>query len=439
MGDQALRVAEIVGNADHVQRILKREGRFLAALQFEGNQRRTARHLLGDDVGLRVIGAARIDDLGDRLLIGKEIGNASGVFRLLLDAQRKRFETLQQRPGIEWRHGRTRMTEIVMQVLIDPVLRRQDDAAEATALAVDMLGGGIDDDMRAEIERMLEERGGKHVVHDQLGADLVGELGDAGNVHDFECRVGRAFQEHDLGVRLDRLFPVGEIAAVDQRAADAVFRSKRLDDVAAGAEEGAGCHDMIAGLQLAENGRRDRSHAGCRGAGVFSTFQQAHALLEHVVRRRAVAGIDEAVILALETGFGGGRRLVEEPLGKEDGFRHLAELRAQRSAVYEFSCGLPIPGHGYAPLHNKKTGRKSGPVSHPVLLATYLTWLQADRPNHHGIKSPYASRALASRKRFWFCPPKDFKHDPHYRNSGRQGAQGSVRCRQAQERGRARP
>ncbi|AJD39919.1 hypothetical protein RGR602_CH00553 [Rhizobium gallicum bv. gallicum R602sp] len=41
------------------------------------------------------------------------------------------------------------------------------------------------------------------------------------------------------------------------------------------------------------------------------------------------------------------------------------------------------------PSNNKKTGRKSRPVSYPVFLATSLTWLQADRPNHHGIKLQY--------------------------------------------------
>jgi hypothetical protein len=39
----------------------------------------------------------------------------------------------------------------------------------------------------------------------------------------------------------------------------------------------------------------------------------------------------------------------------------------------------------------------------PVYLATCLTWLQADRPNHHGIKLQYCCCALASIPRFWFC------------------------------------
>jgi hypothetical protein len=42
----------------------------------------------------------------------------------------------------------------------------------------------------------------------------------------------------------------------------------------------------------------------------------------------------------------------------------------------------------------------------PVFLATYLTWLQADRPNHHGIKLAYRRSPLASMAGIWFCRRK---------------------------------
>ncbi len=38
----------------------------------------------------------------------------------------------------------------------------------------------------------------------------------------------------------------------------------------------------------------------------------------------------------------------------------------------------------------------------PVNLATCLTWLQADRPNHHGIRLPYAFAGLAPINGVWF-------------------------------------
>ncbi len=77
MRDQALGVAEIVGNRDDLERILQRKRRVLAALQLEADQRRAAGHLLGDDVGLRMVLAAGIDDLGDLGMVGEEIGDAA--------------------------------------------------------------------------------------------------------------------------------------------------------------------------------------------------------------------------------------------------------------------------------------------------------------------------------------------------------------------------
>ena len=59
------------------------------------------------------------------------------------------------------------MAEIVVQVLVDPFLRREHHATEAAALTIDVLGRRVDDDMRTELKRLLEKRGGKDVVDDQ--------------------------------------------------------------------------------------------------------------------------------------------------------------------------------------------------------------------------------------------------------------------------------
>ena len=217
--------------------------------------------------------------------------------------------------------GRAGMAEIVVQMLVDPFLVGQDHAAKATALAVNMLGGGIDDDMGAQLQRLLQKRRCKDVIDDDLGADLVGDLGDALDIDHFQRRVGRAFQEETtLVFRLDGLFPVFQEASIDQREFDAVFRRQRFHHPAAGAEQGAGRHDMIAGFQLAQDRGGHRSHAGCGGACVLGTFQHAHALFEHVVGRAAIAGIDEAVRLALEARFRRFRAVIDEALRHEDGF-----------------------------------------------------------------------------------------------------------------------
>ncbi len=53
-------------------------------------------------------------------------------------------------------------------------------------------------------------------------------------------------------------------------------------------------------------------------------------------------------------------------------------------------------------FQKQKTGRETTGLT-PAFLATCLTWLQADRPNHHGIKLQYCVAALASIPGVWFC------------------------------------
>ena len=93
----------------------------------------------------------------------------------------------------------------------------EDDAAEAAALAVDVLGGRIDHAVGAELERPLPERGREHVVDHQRGARRMRDLGDRGDVDHLERRIGRAFEKEGLGVRPHRVAPLREVGAVDQR------------------------------------------------------------------------------------------------------------------------------------------------------------------------------------------------------------------------------
>ena len=135
-----------------------------------------------------------------------------------------------------------------------------------------------------------------------------------------------------------------------------------LDDVAAGAEQRLGGHDMVAGAQLPHQGGVDRRHAGRGRARGLRAFERAHALLEHRHRRIGEARILVARLLALEALLGLGGGLVDVALGEEQRLRGLAELRAQRAGVDE--AGLETVGLGSGRGHegllvpNKKPGRK---------------------------------------------------------------------------------
>src|SRR5277367_4412301 len=106
MGDQALGVAEIVTDAYELQRVLKTERGFLAAVDFESDQRRAAAHLLLRNGSLRMIGPARIDQSRNLWMFGKRHRECRRAVGLPPHPHRERLKTLEQHPGIERRHRR---------------------------------------------------------------------------------------------------------------------------------------------------------------------------------------------------------------------------------------------------------------------------------------------------------------------------------------------
>ena len=173
----------------------KRKAPGLASLDLEGDQGRAARHLPGDDIGLRVIGAARIDQAADLGMSCQCIGDDSRRPGLALDAQGQRLQAFQKHPGIERRHRRSRLPEQRMNVGLDELLGCEDHAAKAAPLPVDVLSRRIDDAIGSELQRLLPDRRREHVVHHQLRPDLTGNRGDGLDVDDLQGRDWPGFPE----------------------------------------------------------------------------------------------------------------------------------------------------------------------------------------------------------------------------------------------------
>src|SRR3546814_5400110 len=78
------------------------------------------------------------------------------------------------------------------------------------------------------------------------------------HVDDIHRRIGRGFEEEDLGVRLDRLFPRIIIAPIDDGGFDPETRTEMIDEPAARTEGGLRRDDMVARGQLAQ--QRSEEH-----------------------------------------------------------------------------------------------------------------------------------------------------------------------------------
>ncbi len=380
MGDDAFRIAQIVGDLHDPERVLQAESRLLAAFDLEGDHLPAARHLLSGDGRLGVVGASAVDDARDAFQARKRVGDDGGAGALCLHPDRQRLEALQHDPGVERAQGGAGLADEVLQVIGQELLAAEHRAAEAAALAVDVLGRRIDHDVGAVGEGALQHGRCEHIVDHGRDAVLLGERGDGADVDEVERGVGRRLEEERLRVGTDGGFPVLDVAAVDQRHGDAKARAQGLDDVTAGAEHGARGDDVVAGLQERQQARGDGGHAGGGGAGHLGAFQKAHALLEHGDRRVGEARILETRILVLETRFRLLGGLVDEALGQEERFGGLAELGAQHAAVHELRLGAPargvvgdrllVCGHGgVLRVCSPSQGTKINPVVLPASLS----------------------------------------------------------------------
>ena len=221
---------------------------------------------------------------------------------------------------------------------------RQDGAAQDPALPVYVLRPGIDDDIGAIGQRLLQNGRREDIVDDDIGADRLGHLDDGREVDHLERRIGRRLEEHAFGVGCDGLAPGIEILAVDKLGADAEARQDRGDDLVAGAEQRLRGDQLVAGLELAGERAEHRRHAGSNGIAGLRTLQKLKPLLEHGDGRIAVAAIDIAVILAGKAALGGLRLVIDEARIDEERFRRLAMRRAVEPAADQLGCLAPAGG-----------------------------------------------------------------------------------------------
>ncbi|MNC44726.1 hypothetical protein D3C75_936440 [compost metagenome] len=162
----------------------------------------------------------------------------------------------------------------------------------------------------------------------------MGDFAERGDIDQLGQRVGGRFDDQQLGIGLDGLFPTGE---VDQWHV-VHFYTKALEvllEQADGRAEYALRHQhMVTGAAQRHDHGQDRRHAGGRTHGLFGTFHGRQALLEGTHRRVGVARIDVA------------RRFAGKACGRVgSGAEHIAGGQEQRFAVLGLRCTVLTGAH----------------------------------------------------------------------------------------------
>ena len=337
MGGQALGVAQVVGDVDQRQRVQESERAIAPALELERYDGAAVAHLGHRQLRLGMARKRRIEDPRDPPVPAQVLGDRQRVCRVARQAQLERLQALEHDPGVERARRRPRVTQEGRQLVGDEgLVAGEDRAAEGPALAVHVLGGGVDDHVCAVLHGPLQDRGREDVVDDELGAGRMGKLGHRPQIDDLQRRVRRGLEKDAVRpLAPQRLLPGIQIGAVDELAFDAEARKKLGDHVVARAEQRARRNDPIAGVQLAREACEHRRHAARSGAAELRPFEQRKPILQHGDGGVGVARIDVDVGLALEGGFRLFGGFVNIARRHEETLASLGEVRALRASAHE--------------------------------------------------------------------------------------------------------
>ena len=136
---------------------------------------------------------------------GECLGHGQRVGRVALHAQRERAQAAQHEEAVERAgHGADRVLQ-ELQPFEEILARRGQDATDGVRVAGQVLGRGVEDDVGAQRQRLLDERRCERVVDDQDGLLAAcpvccrEPVGDRSDVDHAQVRVGGRLQPDEAG------------------------------------------------------------------------------------------------------------------------------------------------------------------------------------------------------------------------------------------------
>ena len=385
MNDQALGVAQVRQVREDLHVVDQLAPRCRAALDAERQDRPLPlRQILLRDV---VVGArfqSRVLHPRDRRLPSQPLGHRHGVAAVRLHAEFERLDSLNEEERVERADAGSEIAQTLharlndvgqrpehlgelhavisrarlrdRRVLVGPceLAAIDDDAADGGAVPAQELGGRLDHDIGAVLDRPAQVRRRHRIVDHQRHAGLVRDLRHRLDVEHVHARIGDGFAVQGTRLRGDRLAEVFRVVGLDEFDVDAQTPEAHVELRVGAAVERAGRHQFIAlPEQAGDRQELRRLSARCRETG-DAALQRRHALLEDVRGRIHDAGIDVAELLQAKerrrmVGVleGEGSRLV-------DGYRARSACRIRRVAGMqglggepEFAGGSVVISHLY--------------------------------------------------------------------------------------------
>ncbi len=176
-------------------------------------------------------------------------------------------------------------------------IARNHRPAHDVGVAVQELGGGVHHQVGAELERSLQHRAEKGVVHRQQHAPRAADFGDGGEIAQLEQRVGGRLHPAQPRRRAHRLGKGLGPGGIDVAHVDAELLHDPFEDPVGATVEVVGGNHVIAGREQVEHGGGGGA-AGGEGDAEAAALERGQVGFERGARRVLGARILVAFVLA---------------------------------------------------------------------------------------------------------------------------------------------
>ena len=216
-----------------------------------------------------------------------------------LHPDRQRLDSPKHQPGIEWRENRAGRVLDKLEALGIVFALQNGDAADAVAVAIEVLRGRMNNNIGAKLDRPLEVRRHERIVDSKPAVGTVmRDFRERTNVRDRHDRVCGCLDKNHTRVGADGSFDIARIRCVDVRELDAVMTHDFVEEPECSAINVVGADGMIALFQqqLCERGCRRHPRRECISRN--PAFKNCHVLFKSHTRRVLRARVFKALVLA---------------------------------------------------------------------------------------------------------------------------------------------
>ena len=196
---QAFHAAQAAGKLHGVQ-VFDDGVHGFAAVVFQADADHAAEtaHLPFGQFVVFVRGQAGVIHAFDGGMVLQALGEDLRVFHMLLHADDQRFDAAQHEPAVHRAGHCARVHHHVAHFLAQCRIFHGCHAHQHVGMAAQVFGGGMEDDVAAHVQRVLQIGRGEGVVDADPCAVCFGFGGHGGDVHQPEQRIGRGFQPNEF-------------------------------------------------------------------------------------------------------------------------------------------------------------------------------------------------------------------------------------------------